>query len=349
MFLATNDPRWSIVSLPERIGGIPLPPVQIVDMREELRTGNRTVLSRALRAALTETLAAGKQAILFQNRRGYSTFLLCRACGLVMECPRCAVSLTYHRDGTVHCHYCGHHAMPPSVCPRCQSHYFRYFGTGTQKVEAELAAMFPQARVLRMDKDTTRRQGAHEKLLSEFAQGKADILLGTQMIAKGHDFPRVNLVGVISADTALNLPDFRAGERTFQLMTQVAGRAGRSDDTRDSQVVVQTYHPDHYAITSAATHDYQSFASQELAFRQELNYPPYVRLVLVSVSSKNEKAASGVIPGLIPAPIPRLRGEYRYQKLFRENEIPRRELETLAELNIPGMKVDIDVDPMDLL
>jgi len=257
--------------------------------------------------------------------------------------------MTWHKDGHTRCHYCGLQKEVPSACPHCHSHYFRYFGTGTQKVESELAAMFPEARVIRMDKDTTRKKDAHAQLLAEFGAGKGDILLGTQMIAKGHDFPNVNLVGVISADTALNLPDFRAAERTFQLLTQVSGRAGRSMATEDSKVFIQTYHPDHYAIQAAARHNYAQFYVQETAFRHELDYPPFSQLILVTVSAQNEQAAAELIPGLIPAPIAKLRGEYRYQRLLKKDELSMEELKQLNSLDIPGVKVDIDVDPMNLM
>ena len=340
---------WKLAELPTRIDDRPLPPVTIVDMRAELKEGNRTVFSRALRAALKATIAEGKQAILFQNRRGYSTFLLCRECGWVVECPHCAVSMTWHKDGSARCHYCGLQSKVPPQCPQCQSKAFRYFGTGTQKVESELAVLLPQARVIRMDKDTTSKKGAHAQLLSDFADGKGDILLGTQMIAKGHDFPNVNLVGVISADTALNFPDFRASEKTFQILTQVAGRAGRSMATAESKVVVQTYHPEHLAILAAATHDYASFYKQELEFRQELGYPPFSKLILITVSSKHQQSAAGLIPRLIPSPINRLRGEYRFQRLLKAGEMSGEELMKLSQLEIPGVKVEIDVDPMDML
>ncbi|MFH1429424.1 MAG: primosomal protein N' [Candidatus Margulisiibacteriota bacterium] len=347
--LAKTDNRWQIVNMPERIDNKPLPKVEVVDMRAELQSGNRTVLSRALRKQLKETLANGRQAIIFQNRRGYSTFLLCRECGVVVECPRCSVSMTYHNDSKTRCHYCGYEADVPPQCPKCQSKYFRYFGTGTQKVENELNAMFPNARIIRMDKDTTTGRGSHARLLSEFAKGEGDILLGTQMVSKGHDFPNVDLVGVISADTALNLPDFRAAERTFQILTQVSGRAGRSAATADSKVFIQTYNPEHYAIIAAAGHDYASFYEQEIQFRSELNYPPFCNMILITVSSRNKKAASELMPGLIASPIPKLRNEYRFQRLVKSDELPPEELEKLSNLDIPGIKVSIDVDPVNMI
>src|SRR5690606_7068872 len=238
------------VVLSRRVQGRPLPRVDVVDMREELREGNRSIFSRMLQEALEQCVSRGEQAVLFLNRRGFSTFVLCRSCGKVMECPHCDISLTFHRTNrTLRCHYCGYAEPVPETCPACGSSHIRYFGTGTQRVEEEIARLFPGMRVIRMDVDTTNRKGAHEELLGRFGAGEADVLLGTQMIAKGLDFPRVTLVGVIAADIMLHLPDFRAAERTFQLLTQVSGRAGRHD--LSGRVVIQTYSPKHYSIDLA--------------------------------------------------------------------------------------------------
>jgi primosomal protein N' (replication factor Y) len=277
---------------------IPLPPVQIVDLRQELRAGNRHIFSRALQRALQETLARGEQAILFLNRRGHATFVLCRDCGYVLQCPRCDTPLTQHRT-TLHfetsalsrliCHHCNYRIPAPTHCPDCGRTRIRYFGLGTQQVESTMRELFPNARALRWDRDTASRRGAHEMIMGRFANGQADVLIGTQMIAKGLDLPLVTLVGVVSADTALNLPDFRAAERTFQLLTQVAGRAGRG--LRGGRAVVQTYNPGHYAIRAASRHDYAAFAGRELAFRGEQGYPPYRRLArLVYRHRKPERA-----------------------------------------------------------
>jgi primosomal protein N' (replication factor Y) len=257
-----------------------LPPVEVVDMRQELRAGNRSMFSRALRAALTQTLERGQQAMLFLNRRGSATFILCRDCGYVAKCPRCEMPLTYHQAGmALICHACGHREPQIVICPACASQRIRYFGAGTAAVEEAVAKEFaiPPERVLRWDRDTTHERGAHEQIMTRFAGGEADVLVGTQMIVKGLDLPRVTLVGVVLADTALGLPDYRAGERTFQLLTQAAGRAGRG--VLGGQVVFQTYQPDHYAIQAASGHDYEAFYAQELGFRHELRYPPYRRLV----------------------------------------------------------------------
>ncbi|MEX2103888.1 MAG: primosomal protein N', partial [Bacilli bacterium] len=247
-FALAKANRHHYLSLPGRVMGREMPTVEIVDMREELKQGNRSMFSRSLHEKITSRLANKEQIVLFLNRRGFSTFVMCRTCGQVMDCPHCAISLTYHQyNHTLRCHYCGYQEQSPSQCPTCDGTQIRFFGTGTQKVEQELSKHFPEARVIRMDVDTTTQKGSHERLLSSFGRRETDILLGSQMIAKGLDFPFVTLVGVIAADTILNLPDFRAGERTFQLLTQVSGRAGRHQ--LSGEVVIQTYTPEHYSIT----------------------------------------------------------------------------------------------------
>ncbi|MGG3924009.1 primosomal protein N', partial [Geobacillus thermodenitrificans] len=258
---------YELLELPERIADRGMPDVHIVDMREELRSGNRSMFSRRLLDELRLRLERGEQAVLFLNRRGYSTFVMCRGCGYVICCPHCDISLTYHRAGErMKCHYCGYEEPLVPRCPSCGSEHIRFFGTGTQKVEEELVKLLPKARIIRMDVDTTGRKGAHEELLSRFAAKEADILLGTQMIAKGLDFPDVTLVGVLAADTMLHLPDFRAAEKTFQLLTQVSGRAGRHE--LPGEVVIQTYTPDHYSIELAARHDYRAFYRREMTLRK---------------------------------------------------------------------------------
>lgn len=259
---------------------VELPPVLLVDMREELRAGNRSVFSRALQAALRHTLEQGEQAIVFLNRRGSSTFVMCRDCGYIARCPRCETPLTFHgKHHALICHYCGYRREQPSRCPECGSARIRYFGQGTELIERAVQQMFPTARTLRWDHDAITHRHAHEAILRRFSAGEADILIGTQMVAKGLDLPQVTLVGVISADTALGLPDYRAGERTFQLLTQVAGRAGRGE--RGGRVIMQSYQPEHYAIQAAAEHDYEAFYRREIAYRQELHYPPFRRLARI--------------------------------------------------------------------
>ncbi|MDQ8733448.1 primosomal protein N' [Paenibacillus sp. LHD-38] len=283
----------ALLPMPGRVGGRPLPPVTVIDMREELKEGNRSMFSRLLHSSLSERLERGEQSVLLLNRRGYSTFVMCRSCGYTAACPHCDISLTYHQKSrALRCHYCGHAEQAPTSCPSCQSEHIRYFGTGTQRVEEELSKLFPGIRVIRMDVDTTTEKNAHEKLLKQFGERKADVLLGTQMVAKGLDFPYVTLVGVIAADTSLNLPDFRAAERTFQLLTQVAGRAGRHHLA--GEVVIQTYAPEHYAVITAQQHDYAAFVSEELRHRSAMGYPPYCRLILVTMSHEQLPLLSSI-------------------------------------------------------
>ena len=319
-----------------------MPPVEVVDMRQELRAGNRSVVSRSLQAEIHATLDSNEQAILFLNRRGTSTFVMCRDCGDVQSCARCEVSLTYHeRANVLICHHCNRRYPIPLVCPKCSSKRIKYFGSGTQRIEEVVQQISPRARVLRWDADTTGSKGSHEAILARFARHEADVLVGTQMIAKGLDLPMVTLVGVISADVGLYLPDFRSGERTFQLLTQVAGRAGRS--LRGGRVVIQTYTPDHYVIQAAAQHDYAAFFARELGHRREFDYPPVHRLARLVYWDKNrDKAAEmseqmahmlrtrlqalgiPVVPGTLVGPAPaffaRFRGYYRWQILLRADD-----------------------------
>ncbi|MFC7392501.1 primosomal protein N' [Scopulibacillus cellulosilyticus] len=329
---------YKLAPLYNRINQQPLPEVMMIDMREELRSGNRSMFSKPLFSKLTDRLEKGEQSVLFLNRRGYSTFVMCRDCGYVIECPHCDISLTYHRrQGRLKCHYCGYEESLPDRCPSCESEYMRYFGTGTQKVEEALTQLLPEARVIRMDVDTTKKKGAHEKLLKAFGDGKADILLGTQMIAKGLDFPNVTLVGVLAADSMLHLPDFRASEKTFQLLTQVAGRAGRHH--LKGEVVVQSYTPDHYAIVDAGAHDYQGFYQKEMYARHQRQYPPYFFLTLITVSHpdfpkvvdvtqkitrflKQKLTNKAMILGPVAPPIPRIKDRYRYQCMIKYKNEP---------------------------
>jgi primosomal protein N' (replication factor Y) len=341
-----------------------LPPVEIVDLRAELKAGNRSIFSRALQREMARVLAAREQVILFLNRRGTATFILCRDCGNVFKCRRCDNPMTFHGAGDqLVCHHCNRRDRVPTKCPNCGSARIRYFGAGTEKVEGEIKKLFPDARTLRWDWDVTRGKESHEQILEKFVRHQADVLIGTQMIAKGLDLPLVTLVGVVSADTSLNLPDFRAGERTFQLLTQVAGRAGRS--ILGGKVIIQTYNPDHYAIVAASQHDYHAFYDREIAFRREQNYPPFNRLIRLLYHHANEKRAADEaarlqralaeriaqrgIPALdligpAPAFFHRLRGEYRYQIIVRGEE-PHALLHDIA---LPlGWRVD--VDPVSVL
>ena len=282
--------EYRILNLFQRIGAQIMPKVEIVDMREELTRGNRSVFSGALAESLDQCLKKGEQAILFLNRRGHSHFVSCRACGFVCKCEQCDLSMTWHQaDNTLHCHYCGLTQKAPQTCPQCGSGYIRYFGGGTQKVEEEFMKRFPEAKMLRMDADTTRTKDAHTKLLEVFRKQEAQVLIGTQMIAKGLDFPMVTLVGIMAADLSLHVPDYRNAERTFQLIAQVSGRAGRAE--RPGKVVLQTYSPDHFSIQTAAIHDYQGFYDEEILRRRLGDFAPHGRFMRVLVTHENPEAA----------------------------------------------------------
>lgn len=275
------------LTLKERYNRVALPQVDLVDMRQELREGNRSVLSRELYLGMSEVLDQGKQVILFLNRRGYSTFVSCRECGYVVKCKDCDISLTHHKErNACVCHYCGHVEAAPVTCPQCGSPHIRYFGTGTEKLEEAVGELFENKKVGRLDLDTIRRKGSLEKILNDFGKGKIDILTGTQIVAKGLDFRNVGMVGIVSADVTLNIPDYRSAERTFQLITQAAGRAGRGDEV--GRVVIQTYTPDNYAILAAADQNYQTFYEREIQGRKWMQYPPFGDIIQVVFSSKLE-------------------------------------------------------------
>lgn len=364
-------PRIAYAPTEHEARAIGLPPVQVVDLRRELREGNRHMFSRALQEALAGVFARREQAILFINRRGSATFVLCRDCGHVVKCPRCDTPLTYHEPAdrpadqpasALVCHRCAHRQPSPLECPACHSRRIRYFGLGTQKVESAVREMFPTAHTLRWDSDTAALQESHEVLLAQFANHQADVLIGTQMIAKGLDLPLVTLVGVVSADTALHLPDFRAAERTFQLLAQVAGRAGRG--LLGGRVIVQTYCPEHYAIRAAARHDYAAFAAQELDFRREQNYPPYTRLARLLLRDPDArrvqrmaeavarqlgevlalKRLDAALIGCAPCFFARTRGEYRWHILMRAAD----PASLLRDFPLPP-SCRVDVDPVNLL
>ena len=281
--------RLRLFKLKNRAGGALMPDVQVADMREELKGGNRSIFSRKLEKMMTERLVAKQQIMLFLNRRGYSGFVSCRTCGHVIKCPHCDISMTLHNTGVMHCHYCGYSVPKPAACPKCGSPYISSFGMGTQKVEELLKKKYPSARILRMDADTTTGKDSYEEILSAFANEEADILLGTQMIVKGHDFHKCTLVGILMADMSLYASDFRAGERTFQLLTQASGRAGRGE--LPGAVVIQTYNPDHYCIQSAVAADYEGFYEEEFSFRTLMGYPPSRCMLSVLVMSKDEAEA----------------------------------------------------------
>jgi len=363
--------KYGLLRLPERIERRPLPRVELVDMRAEfLETRKQATFSRRLLEEIGARLESGEQTMLLLNRRGFACFVACRACGRRVECVNCAVTLTYHRrDQRLLCHYCNYAEPPPSACPKCGSEYLYYVGVGSERIEEEIHRHFPKARVARMDRDTVAGRRQYESILSAFREGRFDILVGTQMIAKGHDIPNVTLVGVVSADVGLGVPDFRAAERTFQLLTQVAGRAGRGE--LPGTVIIQTINPDHYAIRFAALQDYELFYEKELQFRRMMRYPPFSALASVLVRSRGQEEAfrmsaelgrfltpapEGVkVLGPAEAPVPKLKSEYRYQLLLKASS--RRKLsEILAAVrqfaqqqDWPATAVVIDVDPVSLL
>ncbi|MBF0809501.1 primosomal protein N' [Staphylococcus xylosus] len=329
---------YELLSLPNRVNEQALPEIEIVDMRTELSSGNRSMFSEQLRKAIQQRLDKKEQIVLFLNRRGYASFMLCRDCGHVPQCPNCDISLTYHKStDQLKCHYCGHQEVPPNKCPNCESEHIRQVGTGTQRVEELLQEAFQEARIIRMDVDTTSRKGAHEKLLDDFGAGKGDILLGTQMIAKGLDFPNITLVGVLNADTMLNLPDFRASERTYQLLTQVSGRAGRHE--KEGEVIIQTYNPEHYAIKDVQANDYTAFFNKEMNYRKMGKYPPYFFLINFTIAHKEMKKVmeaskhihkillqhltdKALVLGPSPAALSRINNEYRFQILVKYKSEP---------------------------
>lgn len=295
-YYAARNGEYKLFKMTKRMAGGMLPEVTVVDLKEELRSGNKSIFSRTLQQKMADKLKNGEQIMLFLNRRGYAGFISCRACGAVMKCPHCDVSLSRHYGGKLVCHYCGYTTCDVTICPECGSKYISGFKAGTQQIEEALIRLFPEVRVLRMDSDTTKTKGSYEKILCAFKNHEADVLIGTQMIVKGHDFPNVTLVGVIAADLSLNESDFRTGERTFQLLTQAVGRAGRG--SRGGEAVIQTYRPDHYSIVHASDQNYEAFYDEELAFRMIMDYPPCGKLMQVLVVSKEDRRALGLATAL---------------------------------------------------
>ena len=291
-YYGAQNGEYTLFRLTERLTGNTLPHVEIADMRQELRAGNRSMFSRKLEYLMEDRLQKGEQMMLFLNRRGYAGFISCRACGHVMKCPHCDVSLSEHMGGKLVCHYCGYEQPKVTNCPACGSKYILGFKAGTEAIEQKLKERFPTAKILRMDGDTTKKKDSYEAILSAFSDGQADILLGTQMIVKGHDFPKVTLVGILAADMSLFAGDYRASERTFQLLTQAAGRAGRGQEP--GEVVIQTYQPDHYSITYAAKQDYEGFYEEEILYRELVHYPPVMQMLAVLVTAKSEKRAQAL-------------------------------------------------------
>lgn len=348
--------EFLLLQLKERTKGSRLPEVFVTDMRKELEDGNRSAFGLPLQQAIRENLEKGQQTMLFLNRRGYSTFVSCRKCGKALTCPSCNVSYTYHAsDKALVCHYCGKEVPVPKTCPSCGSHYIRYFGTGTQKIEEETRRLFPEASILRMDADTTTGKNGHARILELFGKGKADILIGTQMIAKGHDFPNVTLVGILAADLSLNLGTYQAAENCFQLITQAAGRAGRGE--LPGQVFIQTYQPENHAIRMAAAQDYEGFYQEEILLRQAMEYPPFSHIFSVLITGEMEQEvilaaqrlgafmnhyaerAGCTVVGPAPAPLPKFRGEFRWQIFAKGTDAER--LKAFALYTVEQTKKDV--------
>ncbi len=373
-FYHAQQGRYKLLQLESRVEGRPLAPVEVVDLREEFRRTHKSgPISEKLREAIAARLEAGTQALVLVNRRGYSWYALCRSCGVSVQCENCSIALTYHKQrGRLVCHYCGYSRAVPKTCPKCGSEHLYYVGAGAEQIEEHLREIFPRARIGRLDRDTARKRRAYHQLLGAFAAGRLDILVGTQMVAKGHDFHRVTLAGVVSADAQLGMPDFRAAERTFQILTQVAGRAGRGE--LPGEVLVETYYPEHYAIALAAQQDYVSFFERELQFRRMLHYPPFAALASVLVrDARLENAvrwsreierffrsaaaeSRGVrVLGPSAAPLARLRREYRFQFLLKAPQrkemgrLLRECLDACAKKEIPERAVLVDVDPLSMM
>lgn len=343
--------EYRLFTMKNRKNGGELANVRIVDLRQELRKGNRSIFSSDLQELIRDRLRKKQQIMLFLNRRGYAGFVSCRSCGYVMKCPHCDVSLSQHIGGKMVCHYCGYETVQPKRCPNCSSNYILGFKAGTQQIERQLYELFPGIRVLRMDGDTTKQKGSFEKILSAFAEGEADVLLGTQMIVKGHDFPNVTLVGVLAADLSLNDSDYRAGEKTFQLLTQAEGRAGRG--TLPGEAIIQTYRPEHYSIQQAAKQDYEAFYEEEILYRELLEYPPAGHMLTILVVSKDEKRCKGLavrlakeagayvhVIGPTPAAVSKVKDYYRYMIYLKSlKEEPIRQAKERLEALLNGFEL----------
>ncbi|MFA5525150.1 MAG: primosomal protein N' [Tissierellales bacterium] len=372
---------YKLLELPKRVNNKDMPRIEVIDMKKELDDGNKSMFSNSLFNSIAENLKDNKQTILFLNRRGFSTFISCRKCGYVVKCKECDISLTYHMSQNVlKCHYCGYTLKPPTLCPSCNSKYIKYFGTGTQRVEEEVNRLFPSARTSRMDLDTTTAKGSHERIFRRMKNGDIDILIGTQMITKGLDFPNVTLVGIVAADLTLNIPDFKASERTFQLLTQVGGRAGRGK--YEGKVILQTYEPDHYSILTAKSHDYIQFYNKEIMIRKEFSYPPYTEIINILISGENEKETynvsnsiikdikkeifqatncmelSDAIIGPMEAPIYRIKNKYRRQIIIKAKKtdvtmitkaLDRVNKSSIEKNNYKNINLSIDFNPVSII
>ncbi len=370
-FYNAEKGKFRLIRLPERIEGKPLPHIEVIDMRKD-----KGILSERLKALLRKNIEEKKQGFLFLNRRGFANFILCRDCGFTFKCPNCSVTLTFHlRDRSLKCHYCDYQILPPGDCPSCKGYHLQAMGIGTERLEEEIRSLFPDTHIERMDRDTTRKRRSHQRILKRLESGEIGILIGTQMIVKGHDFPNVTFVGVVSADTSLHFPDFRSSERTFQLLTQVAGRAGRGE--RPGEVIIQTFNPEHYSIAKAKDHDFIGFYNEEIKFRRSLDYPPFSRLINFRLVGNSEKRTSSMaehmgrigrsllendykkgieLLGPSMAPFSKIRGKFRWQMLAKSKNHSilhkfARDLEIrfLEETKGKGVHLDIDVDPVSIL
>ncbi len=360
--------QTTLLTLSQRANQAHLPKVEIIDLKQELAEGNHSMLSRELYQSIEQNINDKNQTILFLNRRGFSTFIMCRDCGYTVKCKNCNISMTYHRkENKLKCHYCGQESPVVTICPECGSQKIRYFGTGTQKLEEEIHKQFPSASTIRMDIDTVSKKNSHEKILSDFQEKQMDILIGTQMVVKGHHFPKVTLVGVIAADSSLGIDDYRANERTFQILTQVAGRAGR--EALPGKVIIQTYNPDHFSIQAAQKQDYQTFFETEIALRNQLKYPPFCDIIVIGISSseeeKNQKIGNWIYQKLLnllpkseyaifkpmPAPIDKIQNRYRWRIILKgnmnqqTNEQLNKLMEIITQKNQKDIRVTIDVNP----
>ena len=371
-FYRANIGEIELLKLTKRANESSLPDVEVVDLKQELANGNRSMLSMDLYSAIEENLKNKLQTILFLNRRGYSTFIMCRECGYTVKCPNCNISLTYHRFGNIlKCHYCGHEEKVVTTCPECGSSKIRYFGTGTQKLEQEINKLFPKAKTIRMDVDTVTKKNSHEVILNKFKNENIDILIGTQMVVKGHHFPNVTLVGVITADSSLNIDDYRANERTFQILTQVAGRAGR--ENKKGKVIIQSYTPENFSIECSKKQDYDLFYETEIALRKQLKYPPFCDIILISFNGLNEKEIKNVSNGMyeylkqvlneeefkifkpMPCPVDKIQNRYRWRIIIKgnvdekTNTVLNKALRLFYNQNLKNTRVSIDVNPNSMM
>jgi primosomal protein N' (replication factor Y) len=361
--------EYKLIEMHKRVNGKKMPKMEIIDMRQELKNKNLSLFSKKLFEAIEITLKDKKQVILFLNRRGYSTFISCRSCGYVFKCPECDVSMTYHKNGYLICHYCGRAEKVVKECPKCNSKYVKFFGAGTERVELEVKKYFPKAKVLRMDVDTTRHKNSHESIYNSFKNGEADILIGTQMVSKGLDFKDVTLVGVLAADMSLNLPDYRAAERTYQIITQVAGRAGRGED--EGTVIVQSYTPNHYSLKYSKEEDYDGLFKEEINIRRLMGNPPFGKILLINASSKSEEKLKSfmytlegnlkklivedlIMLGPVPCIITKLKENYRWQIIIKGNfddDFSEKVKDTLYLLNksvYNEIRISIDINPNNM-